>query len=117
MRLLRKTVVACAALLATAGIARAATMSSGWQEISLSQDQCLSVGVNAVQAMGFQADRQQFFVGGWRGLDGIVVRCAADRGMAIIFVYLSEVSAAQASQMVEQIVAVYRGGGMPRGGK
>lgn len=116
MQRLRTTLLACAALLGTAGIPQAATMSSGWQEISLSQDQCLSVGVNAVQAMGFQADRQQFFVGGWRGVDGIVVRCAADRGMAIIFVYLSEGTAAEASQMVEQIVAIYRGG-VSRGGK
>lgn len=111
MRLFRKLLLAAGTLAAATGLAQAASMSSGWQHIDMSQDQCLSTGVNVVQSMGFQADRQQFFVGGWRGLDGIVVRCASDRNMVIIFVYLSEGNVAQASQMVEQIRLSFQGGG------
>ena len=116
MRLLRKLLLSAGVLAGAAGLAHAASMSSGWQHIDMSQDQCLTTGANAVQSMGFQPDRQQFFVGGWRGLDGIVVRCAADRNMAIIFVYLAEGNVAQASQMVEQIRLSFVGGGSGGGG-
>lgn len=117
MRAIRKTLLACAFLAGGAGLAQAASMSSGWENISMTQDQCLSTGVSAIQALGFQPDRQQFFVGGWRGNDGIVVRCASDRNMVIIFVYLADGGVQQSSQAVDQIRAVFQGGGARPGGK
>ena len=120
MRLFRKSLLAAAMMAGAAGLAHAASMSSGWENISMSQDECLSTGVNVVQSLGFQPDRQQFFVGGWRGADGIVVRCAFDRNMVIVFVYLAEGGVQQASQLVEQVRAAYQGGGVApqrQGGK
>lgn len=105
--------------------ATAAVVSTGWANLAqgTNQDACLATGQNAVQAAGFRAsisdDRQTVF--GWRGEEALVVRCIADRGLAVVFAWVTDANNDSAN-LVNGIVAAYRGARgaqpqpQPRGG-
>ncbi|MEN9215939.1 MAG: hypothetical protein Q6K90_01300 [Gloeomargarita sp. HHBFW_bins_162] len=75
--------------LVTTQAAGAATVTTAWAPGVGTQDDCLAIGVEAVQRAGFRAsvsrDRQGVY--GWRGQDNISIRCIADRDVAAIFIY------------------------------
>jgi len=89
--------------------ALAATGHTAWNEISMSQDQCLETGRDAFSRLGFRPvipeDRQTVFA--WRGDDLLATRCIADRNLAVHFVYIHQ--ARDGSQILEAIRAAYRG--------
>ncbi|MEN9214603.1 MAG: hypothetical protein Q6J18_01055 [Gloeomargarita sp. DG02_3_bins_56] len=70
-------------------VASAATVTTAWTAGVGTQDDCLALGTEGVGRAGFRPnvsrDRQTVF--GWRGEDSIVVRCIADRDLAVIFIY------------------------------
>ena len=95
--------------------ASAAWMWTGWEEVQ-GQDMCIDILANGMPALGFRpnvtGDRQTVF--GWRGEDGIAVRCIGDRGLAAIFVHTSTTSA-EVNQLGEAVRNMLRNQG--RGGK
>ncbi|MEN9217923.1 MAG: hypothetical protein Q6K81_06735 [Gloeomargarita sp. DG02_5_bins_242] len=70
-------------------VASAATVTTAWTPGVGTQDECLALGTEGIGRAGFRPkvspDRQMAF--GWRGEDSIVVRCIADRDLAVIFIY------------------------------
>ena len=89
--------------------ALAATGHTAWNEISMSQDQCLETGRDAFSRLGFRPvipeDRQTVFA--WRGDDLLATRCIADRNLAVHFVYIYQ--ARDGAQILDAIRAAYRG--------
>jgi len=95
--------------------ALAATGHTAWNEISMSQDQCLETGRDAFSRLGFRPvipeDRQTVFA--WRGDDLLATRCIADRNLAVPFVYIYQ--ARDGGQILDAIRAAYRGEGVGPG--
>jgi hypothetical protein len=99
-----------AALLAIAVPASAATVSTSWVSLTSSnQEECLAVGLAAVQALGFRGavsgDRQAIF--GWRNDEALTVRCIATHELAVVFAYTHDRSA-DSGPLVERVAAYYR---------
>lgn len=99
-----------ATTLAAAGPARAAAVSTGWVTLPANdQEDCLSVGLAAVQAVGFRGtisgDRQTVF--GWRGDESLTVWCIGSYGLAVIFAYVQDRNG-DSGPLVERIAAAYR---------
>ena len=98
--------------------AMAAMVSTGWTTLpaGANQDSCLATGNAALQAAGFRAnisdDRQTVF--GWRGDEALVVRCIADRNLAVVFAWVTDASN-DSEPLVNGVIAAMRGGG--RGGQ
>ena len=117
---LRIPVLVGAVLLgALAAPAIAAMVSTGWTSLpaGANQDSCLATGNAALQAAGFRAnisdDRQTVF--GWRGDEALVVRCIADRNLAVVFAWVTDASN-DSAPLVNAVIAALRGGG-GRGGQ
>lgn len=71
--------------------AEAASVSSGWEAISIPQEQCLSVGFEALRRQGYSnLHRDAVSVYGWQRNDNIAVRCIAERGVVVLFAYVFE---------------------------
>jgi hypothetical protein len=89
--------------------ALAATGHTAWNDISMSQDQCLETGRDAFSRLGFRPvipeDRQTVFA--WRGDDLVATRCIADRNLAVHFVYIYQ--ARDGGQILDAIRAAYGG--------
>ena len=116
MRMLRVAALAlCAGAFAAPAPAQAAGMSSGWENINMSQDQCLNTAASTVQQLGFTVQRDTQTVFGWRGDDGITVRCVAARNLAVFFTYVYNGGSAESGQLVDQLRGAFRGGGRPGG--
>lgn len=113
MRLSTVALGLVAAVAATPALA--ATGHTAWNEISLTQDQCLETGRDAFARLGFRPvipeDRQTVFA--WRGDDLVATRCIADRNLAVHFVYIHQ--ARDGGQVLDAIRAAYRGGGAAPG--
>ena len=96
-------------------------VSTGWTSLTAGtdQDSCLTLGQGAIQAGGFRAsisdDRQTVF--GWRGDEALVVRCIADRNLAVVFAWVTDASN-DGAPLVNGVLAAMRGGGATgRGGQ
>ncbi|MBL8835592.1 MAG: hypothetical protein JNL66_05070 [Alphaproteobacteria bacterium] len=90
------------ALAAAAAVpANAAGAASGWTEIRLSQSACISTAQRAVSGVGFEASADAQTVYGWRGEMVVVVRCIANRNVAVFFAY--ETSEAEATALVDRL--------------
>ncbi len=99
-----------AGLLAIAAPASAATVSTSWVSLSSNnQEECLSIGLAAVQALGFRGavsgDRQAIF--GWRNDETLTVRCIATHELAVVFAYTHDRNA-DSGPLVERVGAYYR---------
>ncbi len=94
--------------------AMAAMVSTGWASLpaGTNQDACLATGNAAVVAAGFRAnisdDRQTVF--GWRGDEALVVRCIADRNIAVVFAWVTDASN-DSAPLVNGVIGAMRGGG------
>ncbi len=105
---------------ALAAPAMAAMVSTGWTTLpaGTNQDACLATGNAALLAAGFRAnisdDRQTVF--GWRGDEALVVRCIADRNLAVVFAWVTDASN-DSAPLVNGVIAAMRGGGGGRGGQ
>ncbi|HYF06072.1 MAG TPA: hypothetical protein VD970_00485 [Acetobacteraceae bacterium] len=113
MRMLRVAALALCAGGFTAP-AQAAGMSSGWENISMSQDQCLNAAADIVQRLGFSVQRDTQTVFGWRGDDGITVRCIAARQLAVLFTYVASGGSEESGRIIDQLRGAFRGGGQPQ---
>ena len=91
--------------LGLASPARAAWMWTGWEDFSGSQDECLQSASRQLQAMNFAVTVNPQTTFGWRGQDGVSVRCIAERRVAVIFIYAATAS--------EEVRAAFKPGGAP----
>lgn len=104
------------AVVTVAMSASAAHVSTGWAGLARgsNQDACLDTGQAAVEAAGFRAsisdDRQTVF--GWRGEESLTVRCIADRGLAVVFAWVTDANN-DSGNLVNGVLAAYRGGSAP----
>lgn len=87
MKALTASLLLGAGLLA-APAAQAAWVWTGWAPIQMSQGDCTNRGRSLVANAGFQASGDAQTVFGWRGEDNISIRCIADSGLAVFFVYV-----------------------------
>ncbi|MBW8268953.1 hypothetical protein [Caldovatus aquaticus] len=99
-----------AGVLALALPASAATVSTSWVSLtSNNQEECLAIGLAAVQALGFRGsvsgDRQAVF--GWRNDETLTVRCIATHELAVVFAYTHDRNA-DSGPLVERVGAFYR---------
>lgn len=99
-----------AGFLALALPAAAATVSTSWVSLSNNnQEECLAIGLAAVQALGFRGnvsgDRQAVF--GWRNDETLTVRCIATHELAVVFAYTHDRNA-DSGPLVERVGAFYR---------
>ena len=78
--------------LGMAPAAQAASMWNGWEEISGSPEQCQETAASTLRTLGFTVTVNRPSVLGWRGQDGVTVRCIADRRLAVVFVYTATTS-------------------------
>jgi len=101
--------LAGALVLAAAGPAAAAGAASGWTEIRMSQSECIAIGQRAVSGIGYEATADQQTVYGWRNEMVIVVRCIANRNVAVFFAY--DESEQAATQAVDRLRPYFQGGG------
>jgi CubicO group peptidase (beta-lactamase class C family) len=67
--------------------ARAASMWTGWSESNATLEQCQQMASGKMRELGFAPRTSGNSIFGWRGQDGISVRCIPERQMAAIFVY------------------------------
>lgn len=87
--------------------ARAAWMWTGWEEIAGSQEACLQTAAVALREAGFSATVNPQTTFGWRGADGISIRCIDERRLAVIFIYVTT-SSEEGGQLLEQLRGAYR---------
>ena len=92
--------------------ARAAWMWTGWEDFSGSQDECLQSASRQLQAMNFAVTINPQTTFGWRGQDGVSVRCIAERRVAVIFIYAATASE-DGRVILEQVRAAFKPGGAP----
>jgi hypothetical protein len=90
--------------------AAAANVSTSWVSLaSNNQEECLTVGMSAIQALGFRGtvsgDRQAIF--GWRNDETLTVRCIATHELAVVFAYTHDRNA-DSGPLVERVSAFYR---------
>lgn len=107
-----------AAGLAAAPAAQAAWMWTGWEDTQMAQEACLQAAAGKLREIGFTVTVNPQTTFGWRGQDGVSVRCIAERRLAAIFVYVTG-SQEEGGQLLEQLRTAYRGTAAPaapRGG-
>jgi hypothetical protein len=92
--------------------ARAAWMWTGWEEFGGSQDECLRNAANVLQGINFTVTVNPQTTFGWRGQDGVSVRCIAERRIAVIFVHAAT-SSEEGRVILDQVRAAYKPGGSP----
>ena len=90
--------------------AQAATVSTSWVALpNNNQEECLTVGLAAIQALGFRGtvsgDRQAIF--GWRQDETLTVRCIATHELAVVFAYTHDRNA-DSGPLVERVGAIFR---------
>ncbi len=78
--------------LGMAPAAQAAWMWTGWEDTPATQDDCLQQAASALRSMNFTVTVNPQTTFGWRGQDGVSVRCIAERRVAVIFVYAATAS-------------------------
>ncbi|MBP0466508.1 hypothetical protein J5Y09_21445 [Roseomonas sp. PWR1] len=107
--------------------AGASSVSTAWARVTQgNQEECLAVGLRAVQAVGFTASisdsRQTVF--GWRGEESLTVQCLAAHGVAVVFAWVTDQSN-DSARLVDSVTTAFRGragpgagvpGGPPGGG-
>jgi hypothetical protein len=89
--------------------ARAAWMWTGWEEFTGSQEECLQSASRQLQAMNFTVTVNPQTTFGWRGQDGVSVRCIAERRVAVIFVYAAT-NSDEGRGILDQMRAAYKPG-------
>ena len=89
--------------------ARAAWMWTGWEEFTGSQEECLQSASRQLQAMNFTVTVNPQTTFGWRGQDGVSVRCIAERRVAVIFVYAST-NSDEGRSILDQMRSAYKPG-------
>lgn len=91
--------LAVGALAFAATEATAAEMATGWEALTISQEQCVAIAAQAAQQTGFGQDitRQPTGIYGWRGNDTVSVRCIAERRIAVFFAYTRDSNTALAA--------------------
>ncbi len=89
--------------------ARAAWMWTGWEEFGGDQDACLQNAARVLQGMNFTVTVNPQTTFGWRGQDGVSVRCIAERRIAVIFVYAST-NSDEGRSILDQVRAAYKPG-------
>ena len=104
--------VLLALALLTSAPARAAWMWTGWEDTNLPQDRCLAAASGRLKELGFTVTVNPQTTFGWRGQDGVSVRCIAERRVAVIFVHVTTISE-EGGQILEHVRAAYRGTGTP----
>jgi hypothetical protein len=113
---MRLTLIAAAALAAGLGHAapaRAAYMWTGWEDVQQPQEQCLQTAAGRMRELGFTATVNPQTTFGWRGQDGISVRCIAERRLAVIFIYVNS-SQEEGGQLLQQMRSAYTALAAPR---
>jgi len=98
-----------ALVLGMAQPARAAWMWTGWEEFGGSQEDCLQSAARQLQSMSFTVTVNPQTTFGWRGQDGVSVRCISERRVAVIFVYAAT-SSEEGRVILEQMRATYKPG-------
>ncbi len=101
-----------ASCLGYAPTARAAWMWTGWEEASGTQEQCLQTAAAKLRDLGFSVTVNPQTTFGWRGQDGVSVRCIAERRLAVIFVYAATASE-EGRVILEQVREAFKA---PAGG-
>lgn len=116
---MKRTILAAAVIASGLSAANATGVASGWEAIQLSQAQCLDAAVAGVNGLGFRENvsRQADSVYGWRGDEGIAVRCISDRQLAVIFSYLNDLNAALRTVDAMRPYFQRGGGGAPPASK
>jgi hypothetical protein len=89
--------------------ARAAWMWTGWEEFAGSQEECLQSASRQLQAMNFTVTVNPQTTFGWRGQDGVSVRCIAERRLAVIFVYAAT-NSDEGRGILDQMRSAYKPG-------
>jgi hypothetical protein len=111
-RLAALVIVTLGLSLAVAPPARAAWMWTGWEEFVGSQDECLQHAAQVLQGINFTVTVNPQTTFGWRGQDGVSVRCIAERRIAVIFVYASS-NSEEGRTILDQVRAAYKPGSAP----
>ncbi len=101
-----------ALVLGMAQPARAAWMWTGWEEFGGSQEECLQSASRQLQSMNFTVTVNPQTTFGWRGQDGVSVRCIAERRVAVIFVHAAT-SSEEGRVILEQMRSAYKPGSAP----
>lgn len=116
---MKKFLFAAALMGSSLSLANATGVASGWEAIQMNQAQCLDAAVAGVNGLGFRENvsRQADSVYGWRGEEGIAVRCISDRQLAVIFSYLNELDAALRAVDAMRPYFQRGGGGAPPAAK
>lgn len=106
--------LACGAALALPAQARAAGMNNGWENITMTQDQCVTAAATAVERAGFQMQRDANGAWGYRTHDGVTIRCVAQRQLAMFFIYVGQGGAPEARALHDQLRNAFNAASPPR---
>ena len=112
-RILTAALLAAAAL-AAAAPAQAAGMTNGWENITMTQEQCVTAAATAVERAGFQMQRDANGAWGFRPNDGVTIRCVAQRQLASFFVYVGQGQAPEARALLDQLRNAFNAASPPR---
>jgi CubicO group peptidase (beta-lactamase class C family) len=89
----------------------AASMWSGWTESHVPLEQCQQIASGRIRELGFNPNASGSSTFGWRGNDGITVRCIPERQMAVIFVYSTNDE--EGRRILDQMRAAFQPAGTP----
>lgn len=109
--MVRMAAMAIAAL-GLAAPAVAASMWTGVEDAGGTQEECLQHAAGAMRGLQFTVTVNPQAAFGWRGRDGVSLRCIADRRLAVIFVYAAT-TPEDGQMLLDQLRAAYKAASTP----
>lgn len=104
MKRIATTLAATAFAAGMAGPAHALGMNEGWENITISQEQCVNAAADAIRRVEFAMQRNATTAIGFRGSrDGISIRCVAQRQLVAIVIFLGEGTPAEATTLYNRV--------------